>query len=487
MKVKYFGNTSNARAHLLHHRPELKEAEQPLPPQTPGQRTLHHFAKLPANSERAKWISKAIACFISKDLRPYSFVENEGFRFVLRTTEPKYVIPSHQFFTEKAIPQLHEETKAKLPEALAKAHRVALTCDAWTSRATHSFVTFTAHYITDTWQIESRVTNTTDEWNRQIRDVVTGNAANMLAAVQLDNLTHSKCFAHTLNLAAHRALKLNHVSRLLGRIRRTTGFFHRSPIASHALQEKQNLLQLPAHKLKTDVTTRWNSAYEMVKRYLEQQPAICAALLSPHVRKSGSSGDTCTLSETDISNAEERAKALKPLKDATNIMSEDSCPTLPVTAPLHAQLLQDTEAASAADEAPLVQEIKRTLHEDLSKRYTSFQSKNILLTASTLDPRFKALLFLSREEQLDVHARVTAEAAALEKEVVSAEVGAENPVTKEEEESPPPKRALALVNLLGRTFMEVRAVPKSAGSRAEEELRKYLEVPPLSLSEDPLQ
>ena len=129
-----------------------------------------------------------------------------------------------------------------------------------------------------------------DEWMLTLADlvIVTDNAANMLAAAQIDYLTHVKCFAHTLNLATQRALKLNPVSRLLGRIRRITGFLHRSSIATHALQEKQRLLELSPHKLKIDVPTRWNSAFEMNKRFLEQQPAICATLLSPQVRKCGS-------------------------------------------------------------------------------------------------------------------------------------------------------------------------------------------------------
>jgi len=186
-----------------------------------------------------------------------------------------------QFFTERAVPQLYEETKLKVGEALNKASRVALTCDAWTSRATQSFVTFTAHYITDTWQLESRVLQTrvmheshtavnvnemfhsvTNEWKLTLADlvIVTDNAANMLAAVQLDNITHIKCFAHTLNLAAQRALKLTSVSRLLGRIQRITGFFHCSTIANHAMQEKQRLLELPLH-------TENRHSYKMEQRF----------------------------------------------------------------------------------------------------------------------------------------------------------------------------------------------------------------------------
>ncbi|XP_049416948.1 E3 SUMO-protein ligase ZBED1-like [Epinephelus fuscoguttatus] len=463
-KIKHFGNTTNARAHIMRHHPEIKDTEQSQPPAV-DQRTLQCFTKLSASSERAKKITRSIACFIAKDLRPYSVVENEGFICMLQTAEPRYAMPSRKFFTETAVPQLYQETKRKVASALTKTTRVALTCDAWTSRATQSFVTFTAHYITDTWLLESRVLQTrvmheshtavnvnamfhsvADEWELTVPDlvIVTDNAANMLAATQIDNLAHITCFAHTLNLAAQRALKLTTVLRLLGRIRRITGFFHRSAIANHELQEKQKLLQLPVHKLKR-MSLRWNSALDMIERFLEQQPAICAALLSPQVRRCGS--DICTLSDMDISTAEDIASALKPMKDATHIMSEDSTPTLSVIAPLHAQLLHDTEAAGVGADTPVIREIKLAIHEDLAKRYSSAQDKRMLHSASFLDPRFKALPFLTKEDQLEVHANVVAEAAALESHVNSeeAEDKSETPQPDPEEGPAPKRRPSALV------------------------------------------
>lgn len=162
------------------------------------------------------------------------------------------------------------------------------------------------------------------------------------------------------------------------------------------------------HKLQIDVATRWNSTYEMVDRFLVQQPAICAALANPGVRKNNTA-DTSTLSDAEIKYAEEITMVLRPMRDATNIMSEDTSPTLSIIAPLLAQLLHDTEDDS--DNSILVRGIKRAIHEDLAKRSSSVKTQKLLHKSSTLDPRFKALPFLAREQQLDIHADVIKEAA----------------------------------------------------------------------------
>lgn len=147
----------------------------------------------------------------------------------------------------------------------------------------------------------------------------------MTNAAELVGMLHFKCFAHTLNLSSQRALKLPAVQRLLARVRRITNFFRRSAIATHVLKEKQKLLNLEQHKLKTDVVTRWNSAHDMLQRFLEQQPAITTALLSNEVRKNEK--DICTLSEADITAAEEIVAAMKPMKIATVVMEEEKTPS----------------------------------------------------------------------------------------------------------------------------------------------------------------
>lgn len=233
----------------------------------------------------------------------------------------------------------------------------------------------------------------------------------MAIAAELTGMLHFKCFAHTLNLASQRALKLPNVARLLGRVRRITSLFRRSTTASHVLRQKQNLLQLPEHKLITDVVTRWNSAHNMLERFLEQQPAISAALLAGEVRRSEK--DICTFSESDITCAEEIVDAMKPMKVATLFMSQESTPTLSVVAPLHAQLLNDLQVIPS--DSTLVKEIKSAISEDLGKMYKD-QQKETLYTCAAMDPRFKALPFISDEERQDIYMRVIAEAGGIQEQ-----------------------------------------------------------------------
>ncbi|KAI7802176.1 putative zinc finger BED domain-containing protein 1-like [Triplophysa rosa] len=252
------------------------------------------------------------------------------------------------------------------------------------------------------------------EWYIKEKDpaIVTDNSSNMAIAVQLACMILVKCFAHTINLASQRALMLPSVSRLLGRVRRIISFFRRSTTASHVLREKQKLLQLPEHKLMTDVITRWNSAFDMLQRFLEQQPAICAALLSGEVRKTEK--EVCTLSESDITSAEEIVIALKPMKVATLVMSEESTPTVSVVAPLHAQLIHDLQESPT--DSTMTKEIKSAICLDLNKRYLYDEEKDVLYVASTMDPRFKALPFLSEVKRQDIYEKVIAEAAKSQRE-----------------------------------------------------------------------
>ncbi|GAA6076760.1 zinc finger BED domain-containing protein 1-like, partial [Tachysurus ichikawai] len=81
---------------------------------TASQQTLDvTLSKLPCTSEKAKRITESIALFICKDIRPYSVVENAGFRNMIHTLEPRYVIPSRKLFADTVVPKIYDEVASE--------------------------------------------------------------------------------------------------------------------------------------------------------------------------------------------------------------------------------------------------------------------------------------------------------------------------------------------------------------------------------------
>lgn len=74
-------------------------------------------------------------------------------------------------------------------------------------------------------------------------------------------------------------------------------------------------------------------------------------------------------------------KTLKPMKDATSVMSEESMPIPSITAPLHAKLVMGTE--ESLDDTQMVKDIKAAIAQDLGKRYV--EERETLCMASALD------------------------------------------------------------------------------------------------------
>ncbi|XP_056116473.1 E3 SUMO-protein ligase ZBED1-like [Rhinichthys klamathensis goyatoka] len=503
MEVKYCGNTTNLRNHMMRHHQDILSK----PATGPQQMTLKQTLQLPTNSARSVKITEAIAGFICKDMRPYSVVENVGFRRLMKVMEPNYVIVSRKRLSEEVIPNMYQTVKDGVMCKLKTAERVGITSDTWTSVATESYMSVTVHYIDELWNLVSYVLQTTEvetnhrsvclaemltkameEWGLMSKDpaIVTDNAANMVRAVEITGLTHVGCFAHIINLASQAGLKLPNVARLLGRVRHIAKFFHRSTTATRILKDKQKLLQLNARKLKIDVVTRWNSALEMLERFLEQQPAISAALLSPDVRRNEK--DLCSLKEEDITDAEDVVRALKPMKTATQVMSEEKCPTLSVIAPLHALLLK--EMTSLPEDSRVVKDMKDEIKKNLSTRYVN--QKDMLYVASAIDPRFKALPFLNEEERDRTFSRLQTEAVyGMEEDPYNQDDAADevDGVEEEVEPQPPaPKQSSALESLLGEAYRPQQEVgpQKTKAAEAEDEIKRYKARRPAGLQDNPL-
>lgn len=176
-QVTYNANTTNLSNHLLLRRHGIT-SDKTVHPGT-GQSSVPTAAaqdkvnsaeasslacmfsqRLGQNSARAKKIMPAIAKFICKYMRPYSVVENTGFREIIQTLEPRYTIPSRPHFSENVIPALYLSTKNDVKLLLSQAERVAITTDGWTSCSNQGYVTITSHHIDPEWKMKTFVLQT---------------------------------------------------------------------------------------------------------------------------------------------------------------------------------------------------------------------------------------------------------------------------------------------------------------------------------------
>ncbi|KAK1904112.1 Zinc finger BED domain containing protein 1 [Dissostichus eleginoides] len=216
--------------------------------------------------------------------------------------------------------------------------------------------------------------------------VTTDNARNIVNAVSEAGLgPQIGCFAHTYN----------QVSRLLGKIRRAVSFFHHSTTAAHILEQKQEMLHLPKHRLINDVATRWNSSYEMVERYLEQQSPVYSALSALKNK------DIANLTVQEVRVAENLIEIMKPLKTVTTILNTETAPSVSMILPLKTMILKSMEQND--EDTPTVREVKHAIRENLQKRYSDAGLQDFLHKCTALDPRFKTLPHLDRACHLRIN------------------------------------------------------------------------------------
>ena len=291
---------------------------------------------------------------------------------------------------------------------------------------------------------------------------------------------HFGCLAHTLNLAVQKALKVRRLSQVLARIRRIVSFFHRSALATALLKEKAALLGLHDHKLKTDVSTRWNSAYDMLLRYIEMQAAVTASLRAKEMGTSREK-DVGSLSDEDYCLAEEAVTCLKPLKDVTTMLCTETSPTVSIMMPLYNRLMQNILVPVAGD-SNTVKEMKDTMATNLYERYD--KQKEMLNITSALDPRFKALPYASEDEKRAVFAEVTSMTIHVSEVTGAAATG--DAFVGEGAIDAPAAVPGVINDVLGDAYVTVVQAAQPLHEIVEAEVKRYQAAPTISLQESPL-
>ncbi|RXN36491.1 zinc finger BED domain-containing 1-like protein [Labeo rohita] len=322
------------------------------------------FTKGTAYDKKSKrWndITNAITFHLAKDMVPLNTVEKVG--FMIKVLDPRYVLPSRNYFSRTAIPNLYQKHRAKVEADLATVRHFSATTDLWSSRSMEPYLSLTVHFISDDWVLHSHCLQTSffpddhtgellaaglqealDSWGlseHRLVAITTDSGANIIKAIELNNWTRLQCFGHRLHLAIERAMKDDRIQRAVGVCKKIVAAFSYSWKKRRDLAKVQDELGLPKHQLTTETPTRWQDV--------------------------------------------EVLEAVN--KDFTDALSGEHYVSVSYVKPvLH--LFNTTILAEEDDNTELARDVKRNILAYLNEKYSDAHTDDLLDIASFLDPRF---------------------------------------------------------------------------------------------------
>jgi len=247
---------------------------------------------------------------IIRDCQPISFVENEGFRELIKTFDPNYLIPGRKHFSTIYLPRKYAEVKNVLIQKIKiNSIWVTLTSDAWTSYSGQCYLSVTCHYLTEEWKREDfflRLFPLTESHTaKYLNEIITNVLIDFnISPGKMLSLTHDQgsnikkaaanlpfksvlCFAHVMQNCIKEAfsgskrrkiIPNSKINQIIERVRTICRHFKKSTKSSLLLQQSISDLGMVDKKVIIDVITRWDSIHAMLDRFLELKNAIMNCL-----------------------------------------------------------------------------------------------------------------------------------------------------------------------------------------------------------------
>jgi len=162
------------------------------------------------------------------------------------------------------------------------------------------------------------------------------------------------------------------------------------------LFRRQQLEQLPTHKLLQEVETRWNSTYTMMERLLEQQTAVDSVLRRTEY-------EDLLLTSDEWITVKLLLEVLKPFKTATDFAQQENNASLSIVRPTLLRL-KNYHTRVTANDSILMRTVKATLGTELARHLAMYDNRHNgeqMAAAIMLDPRFKNLEWMGSGSAAD--------------------------------------------------------------------------------------
>lgn len=156
-------------------------------------------------------------------MMPIYSVSKEGFQKMIRTLDKRYQLPSRNYFSQVAIPELYVKCRSEVQLEITAVKFFSITTDLWSSRTTEPYISLTVHFVDDESVLKSCCLQTSyfpdDHTGQNIAAgliealaawdlcedglvaVTTDNGTNIVKAVAFNHWTRFQCFGHRLHLA----------------------------------------------------------------------------------------------------------------------------------------------------------------------------------------------------------------------------------------------------------------------------------------------
>lgn len=348
---------------------------------------------------------------------PYRTVDNIWFRRYCRILNPSAELLSRNQLSSAVISNT-PKLQRKIADELKKADGISLTFDIWTARkSSRGFGVVTAHFIGREGTLQSIVLRfryipcphdterTLDTLKSVIEDfdiagkvvsITTDSASTNISAIrklrecfELGEDTkvgfrHVRCFAHILHNALKDGLQvmnpsldsLRAIVRDIKKSTKKTEAFMR--VQTSLLEEENEEIEFVSPlKLLSEVQTRWNSTYIMLKRAYQLRKPIADAIWD--IRELNG------YEEPDWIQISKLMSLLKPFEELTRRISSDSTPTLSLLRVFIPKVIAHLDKGYDDDEVDRVSCIIKTKLLD----YMKYLQDDLLELATILDPRTK--------------------------------------------------------------------------------------------------
>lgn len=237
-------------------------------------------------------LHRLVLNFVVHGNHPFSIVEEEHFRILLKALSPTYSVLSRTQLNAN-IQRVFEEKQNEMKQCLKNiSSKIALTLDFWTSITNKPYIVVTAHFMLDSKltaiilefdllpyphkkeQILTKLIEIIEMYGlrKKIQSITSDNEATNVKFMQLltlfheeyEDLVHTRCLAHILNLVVKRGLKK--IEHPIAKISKLVKVINFAPKKKQMYFEACTLLNAPQLSLIQEMVIRWNTTYLMLER-----------------------------------------------------------------------------------------------------------------------------------------------------------------------------------------------------------------------------